>query len=141
MLGLEPLLRARLAEIPGLTGVYGAPDEVESGSARKVPPCLFVRWGGYHVIERAHGHKSVRVDSRWHVVLVLHNNLDPADGSPARADAATLLDAVLAKLLGWRPGSGYGPLALADEAKPPTYRAGVLRFPIAVTSQLVVSGS
>ena len=106
MLGLESLLRARLEEIPGFAGVYGAPELAEAGAARRLPPCAFVIWNGYLVKETTVSKRATRVDSRWHVVVAVKNASDPADGSPARADASPLLQAVLGKLLGWIPAPG-----------------------------------
>ncbi len=140
MFGLEPLLRARLAEVPGLIAVHGAPAAIDDGSARRPTPCVFVIWAGYKVLQTSTSGRSARVASHWHVVLAIKNAADPADGLPARSDATPLLQAVIGKLLGWNPGAGYGPLALADDAPGPSARGGILRFPIAVKSEVVVHG-
>lgn len=141
MLGLEPLLRARLAEIPGLLGVHGAAD-VEDIGLRVELPAAYVVWDGYTVNETTNNGRAARTATRWQVVLAVRNPLTPNDGAPARSDAAPLLDAVLAKLLGWAPGYPYAPLVLANPgAITPGYRGGILKFPIAVTSEVVVRGA
>ena len=44
-------------------------------------------------------------------------------------------------LLGWAPGYPYAPLVLANPgAITPGYRGGILKFPIAFTSEVVVRG-
>jgi len=140
VLGLEPLLRARLADVSGLVGVHGAPELADHGGGGQEMPCAFVVWAGYRVREAAGSGKVARVDSRWHVVLVVKNTDGQSDGQAARADADVLLRALLSRLLGWLPGAGYSPLVLADDAPRPTFRGGLLRFPIAVTSTVVVKG-
>lgn len=140
MLGLEPLLRARLAEVAGLVAIYGAPELADLDS-RYDTPATYVVWDGYKVIEAASNGRAARVSTRWHVIVTVSNPLEPADGAPARADAAPLVKAVLGKLLGWSPGYPYGPLVLAEAGDiHPTYRGSRLRFPIAVTSELVLRG-
>lgn len=140
MLGLEPLLRERLREVTGLAAIYGAP-ELDDIDARYETPAAYVVWDGYKVIETASNGRAARVATRWHVVVTVRNPLDPADGAPARADAAPLVQAVLGKLLGWAPGHPYGPLVLADAGEmTPVYRGSRLKFPIAVTSEVVLRG-
>lgn len=140
MLGLEPLLRERLREVTGLAAIYGAPELADLDS-RYETPAAYVVWDGYKVIEASSNGRAARVSTRWHVVVTVRNPLDPADGAPARADAAPLVQAVLGKLLGWSPGFPYGPLVLADAGEiQPTYRGARLKFPIAVTSEVVVRG-
>lgn len=47
MLSLEPLLRARLAEVDGLSGVYGLSD---LGAEKPKPaPCAYVAYDGGRV--------------------------------------------------------------------------------------------
>ncbi|WP_300335640.1 hypothetical protein [Accumulibacter sp.] len=141
MLGLEPLLRERLAEIPGLLGVHGAADVGDIG-LRVELPAVYVVWDGYTVSETSNNGRAARTATRWQVVLAVRNPLTPGDGAPVRSDAAPLLDAVLAKLLGWAPGYPYAPLVLANPgAITPGYRGGILKFPIAVTSEVVVRGA
>lgn len=140
MLGLEPLLRERLREVTGLAAIYGAPELVDI-DARYETPAAYVVWDGYKVIEAASTGRAARVATRWHVVVTVRNPLNPADGAPARADAAPLVKAVLGKLLGWAPGYPYGPLVLADAGDlTPGYRGSRLKFPIAVTSEVVLRG-
>lgn len=140
MLGLEPLLRARLASIPGLAGVHGAAD-VDDIGLRVELPAAYVVWDGYTVSETTSMGRAARTATRWNVVIAVRNPLTPGDGAPVRADAAPLVDAVLASLLGWAPGYPYAPLVLANPgAITPSYRGGILKFPIAVTSEVVVRG-
>lgn len=140
MLGLEPLLRARLAEVPDLVAIYGAP-ELAALDYRVEYPCAYVVWSGYRVSETTAAGKAARVGSRWQVIVAVHNPLAPTDGAAARAEVAPLVRAVLVKLLGWQAGYPYGPLTLADPADPtPAPRAGILHFPLAVTSEVVLRG-
>jgi hypothetical protein len=140
MLGLEPLLRSRLAEIPGFVAIYGAPAIDDPLLAAELP-AAYVIWDGYKVIESGPNGRAARIASRWHVVVAVHNPQQQRDGAPARADAAPLVNAVLGKLMGWRASSLYSPLVLSDPGSiTPTYRGGALRFPIAVTTEVVVKG-
>lgn len=138
MLGLEPLLRDRLAAIPDLLGVYGLP-ELNATAGFKMTPCAFVVFDGYRVLESSPHKRSARLETRWLVVLSVRHASQTLDGAPARSRLAPLVEAVLARLLGWRAGAEYTPLALAD-APAPLFEAGALLFPLAFTAGQVVSG-
>lgn len=138
MLGLEPLLRARLAEVADLVAIYGAP-ELAVLDHRVEYPCAYVVWSGYRVSETTAAGRAARCASRWQVIVAVNNPLQPTDGAPARADAAPLVRSVLGALLGWQAGHPYGPLTLIDPADPtPTPRGGILHFPLAFASEIVV---
>lgn len=140
MLALEPLLRARLAEVSALAGVYGA-RELSAMRLRQDLPGAYVSFDGYTVREISPRGRSARIVARWLVTVAVRHAGAPADGAAVRADAAPIVNAVLGKLLGWQPGPSYSPLHLAatGDARP-EYLADVLRLPIAVTTELVVSG-
>jgi hypothetical protein len=140
MLGIEPLLRARLAEIPELLGVYGLPDLAEAQQRGKPCPCAFVAFDGYRVLETTHQNRSARIETRWLVVLAVRSAAQTADGAPARAALSPLANAVISKLMGWSPAAPYKHLAL-DTAPSPIVEAGSLLFPLAFTSIHVVTGA
>lgn len=139
MLSLEPLLRDRIAEIPGLLGVYGLPDLIDAEKIGKPAPCAFVVYRGYQVRESSPQKRAAQVESQWLVLVAVKSAAKNADGAPARAAAQVLINAVLSKLLGWRPGAEYTPLEL-DSAPGPEFMAGALVFPLAFTSIHVVKG-
>lgn len=138
MLGLEPLLRARLEEIPAFAGcVHGAGELARAGAARDTPH-IEVAYAGYTVASQATSGKAVKVAVRWRVDVVVRETRQQVDGAPARALAGDVVGQVLSHLLGWRPDGGvFGPLELMDSDATVTYRAGVLRFPLLFQSEQV----
>lgn len=140
MLGIEPLLRARLAEIPELLGVYGLPDTADAQQIGKPCPCAFVAFDGFQVLETAQNGRAARIQTRWLVVLAVKSAVRTADGEAARAALSPPVNAALAKLMGWRPSSIYTPLEL-ETSPSPVPAAGSLLFPLAFTSIHVVTGA
>jgi hypothetical protein len=141
MLGLETLLRARLAEVPALLGVYGARERAAMTWRRQDFPVAFVAFDGYSVLETSRGGGAARVQARWLVTVTVRAVGSPADGTALRADAAPIVEAVLGKLLGWPPGAPYGPLHLASSQDArPEYRADAIRLPLAFTTTFVANG-
>lgn len=139
MLGIEPLLRDRLEEIPELLGVHGLPDLADAQQLGKPCPCAFVAFDGYRVLELSAQNRAARIETRWLVVLAVKSAARTADGAAARAAISPLANAVLSKLIGWCPAAQYKPLAL-DSAPAPIFEAGHLLFPLAFTSIHVVKG-
>lgn len=140
MLGLEAPLRARLAGIGELAGVYGA-RELSALRLRQDLPGAYVTFDGYQVRENGRHGRASRITARWLITVAVRHAAASSDGAALRAAAAPLVAAVLGKLLGWQPGAPYGPLHLADPGDArPEYLADALRIPLAVTTELVVSG-
>lgn len=140
MLSLEPLLRARLTEIPELLGVYGMAEMAAIEKSGKPTPCAFVVFDGYAVVETSHQNRAARIETRWLVVLAVKSAARPAEGDAARAALSPIANAVIHKLMGWCPAVQYKPLAL-DAAPAPIFAAGSLLFPLAFTSIHVVTGA
>lgn len=139
MLSLEPLLDARLADIPGIKGVHGLPELLAAESASKPSPCLYLIYDGYRVLESSASGASARIEVRWLVVVSVKRVGQNTDGAPARAAALPFVQAVLGRLLGWSPGGGHGPLKLSPAPRSDFF-AGALLFPLAFTTVQVVKG-
>lgn len=137
MLTLEPLLTAHLDALPGFKGVHGLPDLMAVESASRPAPCLYVIADGYRVLETANRGHAAKIETRWLVVLSVKHSSKTADGAPARAQAATLIQTVLGHLLGWQAAPAYTPLQLAGAPRP-DFAAGALLYPLAFTTTQVV---
>lgn len=137
MLSLEPLLRARLAAIPGLAGVYGL---AELGAEKSRPaPCAYVVFDGAQVVETNPPYDKARLAARWLVVLAVKNVAAAADGRAARADAQPLVAAVLKSLMGWRPDRAHQELKLVECARP-EFQGGLLLLPLVFETSQIVKG-
>jgi len=140
LLGLEPLLRSRLAEVPELLAVHGLPDLEDVAKAGKRTPCVFVAYQGYDVLEStAHG-KAARVRTSWAVILAVKNAHQAADGAPVRASANPLLSQILNLLLGWKPSAEFSWLELAS-GPAPVVQPGLILLPLVFTTMQVVKGN
>lgn len=139
LLGLEPLLRGRLGELPELLAVHGLPDLDDVARAGKRTPCVFCVYQGYDVLEStAHG-KAARVRTRWAVILAVKNASQAADGAPVRAAANPLLSRILTLLLGWKPSAEFSWLELVS-GPPPVVQPGLILLPLLFTTVQVVKG-
>lgn len=137
MLAAEPLIRARLADLPGVTGgVHGMAALDLEGVAGKRLPALFVACDGYRVLDdQSPG--AVRIAVRWLVVVAVRQVADVVGGTDARAAASDLAASVMAQLYRWQPSPDYQPMMPA-QAPRPEYAAGVLLLPLAwETSQII----
>lgn len=114
MLSLEPYLRARLAGIPGINGVYGLTDP--GGEKVKPAPCCYVAYNDYDVLETGGDGTAARVSVRWVVIVAVKNVARGADGQPAREDANAIVKEVLRRLMGWQAAPEYSPLKLVPAA-------------------------
>lgn len=140
MLSLEPILTARLAEIDGVRGVHGLPELSDAAIAGKMAPCLYLVFDGYRVLEISGGGDKASIETRWLVVCAARHAGKTASGAPARSEAAPLLQAVIGKLLGWRPGAGYSPLKLAEAPRAAAV-PGAVFVPLAFTARQIVGGA
>lgn len=137
MLSLEPLLRARLAEVAGLKGVYGLAD---LGAEKAKPaPCVYVAYDGARVADSPESGDKTKLLTRWLVVLAIKNVAQAADGKAAREDAQPLVTAVLKKLMGWRPDQAHMPLRLVDAPRP-DYQSGLLWLPLVFETPQIFKG-
>lgn len=127
MLTLEPLLRARLAEITGLKGVHGLADL--NAEKTKPTPCVYVIYDGAAVAELNAPATEARLVVRWLIVLAVKNVAKAADGAAVREDAQALAGAVLTSLMGWRPDAAHQALRLVDLPSP-DYSGGMLLLPL-----------
>lgn len=139
MLAPETAIRARLAGIAELRGVYGLAD-AGGDVTGKPQPAAFVVFDGYGVRETVGRGKAARLALHWLVLVVARNVTQTSDGQAARNAIAPIVDAVLASLMGWSPGDGYTPLELTD-APAPQYDAGLLILPLAFVTERVVEGA
>jgi len=137
MLSLEPLLTARLEALPGFKGVDGLPELMDAGAASKPSPRIYVVFDGYSVLEAPRSGRAARIETRWLVVISVKHGAKTADGAPARAAAAPLVQAVLNHLLGWQASPEHGPLTLARGPRS-DFATGQLLFPLAFTTVQVV---
>ena len=137
MLSLEPLLRARLAEIAGFKGVYGLSD---LGAEKPKPaPCVYVAFDGGRVVDMPDMGSRAKVLARWLVVLAIKNVAKAADGQAAREDAQPLVADVLQKLMGWRPDQAHMPLRLVEMPRP-DYQSGLLWLPLVFETPQIFKG-
>lgn len=137
MLSLEPLLRTRLAEIPGLKAVYGLPEL--SAEKSRPTPCVYVAYDGARVTDAPDAGDRAKVMARWLVVLAVKNVAQAADGQAVREDAQPLATAILKKLMGWRPDQAHMPLRLVDLPRP-DYQAGLLWLPLVFETPQIFKG-
>lgn len=127
MLSLEPLLRARLAQITGLKGVYGLAD---LGAEKARPaPCAYVVYDGARVTSSKSDYTEAKLAVRWLVVLAVKDVAGAADGQAARAAAQPLVTAILDLLMGWRPDQAHMELKLV-ECPRPDFQGGLLWLPL-----------
>lgn len=140
MLSLEPILTARLEEIAAIRGVHGLPEFADATAAGKMAPCLYLVFDGYGVLENSAGGDKANVETRWLVICAAKHAGRAASGGAARNEAALLLQAVLGKLLGWRPGAAYSPLKLAPAPRAASV-PGTVFVPLAFTSRQIVSSA
>lgn len=136
MLAAEPLIRARLAALPGIAGVHGLADLDLQGVAGKRLPAVFVACDGYRVVDdKSPG--AVKIATRYLVVVAVRQVADVVGGTDARAAVSDLAAAVMAHLYRWQPAPSYQPMLPAAPARP-EYSAGVLLMPLAFeTTQLI----
>jgi hypothetical protein len=137
MLSLEPLITARLEELPGFKGVHGLPELMAVEKASRPSPCLYLVFDGYRVQESTNRGKAARVETRWLVIVCVKHSNNTPDGAPARSVAAPMVQAVLGHLLGWQPAPGSVPLSLVSGPRP-DFKDGLLLFPLAFTTDQVV---
>jgi len=137
MLSLEPLLRARLAEIAGLKGVYGLAEL--SAEKSRPAPCAYVVFDGGRVVDMPDMGSRAKVMARWLVVLAIKNVSQAADGKAAREDAQPLVAEVLHKLMGWRPDQAHMPLRLVEMPRP-DYQSGLLWLPLVFETPQIFKG-
>lgn len=136
MLSLEPLLRSRLADIPGIRGVYGLTDP---GSEKVRPaPCCYVAYDDYSVLETGPDGTAARVSVRWVVIVAAKNVARAGDGQPAREDANAIVNAVLQRLMGWQASPAHSPLMLAPAAGA-EYSGGTQFVPLGFEVEQVLS--
>lgn len=114
MLSLEPLLRARLADIPGIKGIHGLGDP--GGEKARPAPCCYVAYDNYDVLESGTDGTAARVAVRWVVIVAARNVARAGDGQPAREDANAIVNEVLRRLMGWQAAPQYSPLMLVPAA-------------------------
>lgn len=98
MLQLEPLIKARLAALPALTGwqVRGGSDATD----RRMRPAIDVRCRGASAADSKAG--RVSVSPQWAITLGV------AAGDEAADQIGTAFVAVLSSLQGWVPGDVGG---------------------------------
>jgi hypothetical protein len=138
MLRLEPLLRARLASIPELRGVWGLADL--QADKTKPTPCAYVVFDGARSSEGSGDHRQARMTTQWVVVLVVAHKGDATDGERVRAEANRLADGLLQRLMGWTPDTVHRPLRLV-EASPDYEAGGVMWLTLRFETSLILSGT
>lgn len=112
MLQLEPLIKARLAALPALTGwqVRGGSDATD----RRARPAVDVRCRGASVTDSNTGRVSVQ--PQWVI------SLGVTAGDEAAQTVSTAFSAVLSSLQGWMPGQvdgqGWNGLLLVSVQEP-----------------------
>lgn len=137
MLSLEPLLRARLATLPGLKGVHGL---AELGAEKaRATPCVYVVFDGARVLETNAPYDKARLAARWLVVLAIKNVAAAADGQAAREQAQPLVAATLKLLMGWRPDQAHQELRLV-ECPRPDFQGGLLWLPLVFETVQILKG-
>ncbi|MBS3936499.1 MAG: hypothetical protein KGZ43_10025 [Sulfuritalea sp.] len=137
MLSLEPLLRARLAEIAGLKGVHGLAD---LGAEKVRPaPCAYVVYDGARVLATSVDRVEARLAVRWLVVLAVKEVSGAADGQAARTAAQPLVAAILGLLMGWRPDPAHMELKLV-ECPRPDFQGGLLWLPLVFETEQILKG-
>lgn len=118
MLQLEPLIKARLAALPALTGwqVRGGSDATD----RRSRPAVDVRCRGAAVTDSNTGRVSVQ--PQWVI------SLGVTAGDDAAADVSAAFVAVLSSLQGWAPGNvggqGWNTLLLVSVQEPDFFPEG-----------------
>jgi len=134
-------LRTRFAAA-GLTASVGT--AVDGGAIVETPqtePAAYVVFDGYEPAQEVGSGLVQQIEQRWAVIvkqrLVSGLNLD--DGAPAAADAAPVIDAVLEALCGWRPGTGFDQLRMA-EGSGPACSSGYAYYSLFFTTRTVVRG-
>jgi hypothetical protein len=139
MLLAEALIRDRLADIPGVTGVHGMADFSMGGVAGRRFPALFVGAMGYRV-QDAQSPGAVKIAMRYVVVVAMRQVTDVIGGTGAREAASDIAAAVMSRLYRWQPSADYQPM-LPIEAPRPQYDAGVLMFPLAFETSEIIERS
>jgi len=134
-LALEGLIADRLRErLDGSVHVLTAPalDAIASGT--QPTPAVYVLYAGGSVSESRQDGLAARIAQQWMVLVAVRNVAQIASGAPARADAGTIADAVLAALMGWQPPGTSQPLRLS--ALPdPGFIAGLQWVPLTFSTE------
>lgn len=139
--GLEPLVITHLRErLPDAVHVTPARDLAGVVENRQKTPAVQIYPRGYRVLETQPAGALARFEVTFVAVVVVRTPKAQLDGAAAWDDVGPLADQVLALLMGWRPGNGYGHLEAANAPPPQWTPGGFGYFPLAFTSTLTVRG-
>jgi hypothetical protein len=135
MFEAEALIRQRLTGIAGVAGVHSMAElSLDSVAGRRLP-AIFVAPDGYRVLDAASARARVAV--RWLVVVAVASASRVREGDAVRADAANIVRAAFARLLGWQPSPEWQPM-MPTAAPRPEYAAGTLLWPLAFEAAQVI---
>lgn len=139
MLEIEPLIRQRLADIPGLIGgVHGIADltmDIQTAAGKRLP-AVFIGCDGYRVVDDT-SPGAVRVAVRWIVIVALRQVADVVGGTDARSAVSDIATGVMARLHRWQPSAMYQPMTPVQPPHP-EYAGGLLLFPMAFESYQII---
>lgn len=128
-------IRARLRTLlPTTVHVLAAPDIDDIAAGRITTPCVYVIYAGGEVAEARADGRAARLRQRWMVISCVRHAARVESGAPAREEAGTIADLVLAALMGWAPDE-CTPL-LIHETPSPGYVAGLQWVPITFSTSL-----
>lgn len=143
-LALESLLIERLRSAMPDVRVFGAEDLQGVEERGQVTPALHVIFNGYRVTGNSPTGVRAEVEQSWLVVVVVrHDGSADQAAEAVKQRAAPYVDGVLGALMGYRiSGVTPAPLPLKlDSAPKPIYRKPFYYLPLAITTQVVVSGA
>lgn len=139
MLEIEPLIRQRLQDIPGLIGgVHGIADlsqDIQTAAGKRLP-AIFVGCDGYRVVDDS-THGAVRVAVRWLVIVAVRQVSDVVGGTDARAAVSDIATEVMSRLYRWQPTPQHQPM-MPIQPPPPEYASGLLLLPMAFECNKII---
>lgn len=131
-------LRGKLAAKIHVLAVRDLAGVVES---QQQVPAVWVTYSSYTPADE-HANGAVQnVELTWTVVVAVRNSRSSKASVASQGEAGPIMDAVLAALLGWRPGAPYSALRLTSPvARAEWNRDGFGYHPLSFTTRLAVRG-